>query len=286
MACYDDNYVEKNWKEWEEDEWYENICDWCDGTFCLGALSALFRKAVRFVLHVFCLCLVDVPKWSWKVLHHASMALCSFVLVLLAIISFASFSQIQQQAQTAAAQTGSGSCILFASYRSDHVELNTDHQTCSFAIGGEVVTFLGALALLVWFWAKARLGVGSSLDSVWLNLLQLLLLILLLVIAASCAAIMTAGLNHTCESHVPAASAGEPVQASGDYSGELIDQPCDALYFEVGTYDPPVKFYPKVSTAFITAWIGVVVLLLMLTATVVSFVGYQCRKNQTIIPNM
>ena len=281
MACFTDDDVEKDWDVWKEDGWYKSICN---NNFRADFCSSYVEPTATRMQCIFCLCFVDKSKWSWKSIHHTIMAVCSFLLVLLAIISFASFAQIQQQGLYAASELDSGSCILFASYKGDYIELNTETQSCNFGIGGEVLIFLFALLLVGWFWAKARFGTGGKLDSVWLNVLQLLVLVLLLILGFSCASIINAGLNHTCRSHVPSTDF-QWAEYDTPGSGEVVIQsPCDNLYFETGPFSEHVAFYHNIRVAEIAAWLVASLLLAMSVATIASFILYHCR-HQVNPPN-
>lgn len=278
MACLDNRKVVDDWDKWTDDK-YTAFCNRrCNRCSCKQRLC---QRLVRELLMIFCLCYVDSPKRSWTTLHHTVMAFCSFNLAILAIISFAPF----------ALMTGSDFCVLFS-----HKELNTDSQSCKFVLGGEVSKCLCALALVVWFWVKARFGFGAKLDSVWLNLIQLLFLVLVLMIAFSSAVIITIGLNHA--SNRPRLSDrydSDSVQNAGHHnfsdssfsisdekpgqhnSNDLVfDTDLNFSDFNISNEEPAHMIR---SVAEISAWIGVSGFVLMFAATIASFVGYLCKKE-------
>lgn len=85
------------------------------------------------------------PKRVASRFFNALLALAFFVLLILSIVSFSSFSYVYQRTNGAQGVT-SGSCILNANYHSDtDIELGSD-GSCRLGIGGEVV--IGVYAIL------------------------------------------------------------------------------------------------------------------------------------------
>ena len=238
-----------------------------------------------------------------KTPHHTAMAFGHIILAILAIISFVPFVRLQM--------TGSGFCFFLSSYK--EVIMNTASQSCIFA-QGEVIKFLCALVLVwfvlvVYYWVKARLGIGAKLDSVWLNLIQLFFIVLLLTVAFSCAVIITSGLNHAREPHLSGRYQNF-INFSFNVSNKMwitIPATClmiyipmrslgiiiSVIYFltssDLVTFNisnkEPANFCIWICVAEISAWFGVSILGLMFIATISSFVGHLC-KTEPIPTNM
>ena len=91
----------------------------------------------------------EKPKRVASRFFNALLALTFFVLLILSIVSFSSFSYVYQRTTGSDGVTG-GSCILNADYHSDDssIHLGSD-GSCRLGIGGEVVIAVYAILSIV-----------------------------------------------------------------------------------------------------------------------------------------
>ena len=124
-------------------------------------------------------------------------------------------------------------CILYASNKGELVEpLNKNSQICAFSFIGECVVGSFTAALTVWFAIKARCGVGWKAE-VWSSLVQLIVLIPLFLMATICATVITAGVQHTCESSI-----------FNNFTSNTSD--CAQLYFHGSPYEYYDYYYSSI----------------------------------------
>ena len=216
----------------------------------------------RVACGVFCRC----SQCSRARCHHTLMALCA----VLSATATASAAIIWGFVVNVLAEDRV--CILFASNKGELIEpLNKNSQICAFSFIGECVVGSFTTALTVWFAIKARCGVGWKAE-VWSSLVQLIVLMPLFLIATICATVITAGIQHTCESSI-----------FNNFTSNTSD--CAQLYFHGSTYvDSSIRreyiFLNWMLAVMIPAWTGTALLLILLFASMLSIMIHQLKVDR------
>lgn len=197
--------------------------------------------------------------WWLLKFWHVCMTLCSFLITILATI--------------AATTTGllttvfNSSCILFASYKSDHKDLTVDATACDVTFVGEILMASCTLLLTVWFVLKTQYSVGRKVSTYSL-LIQLIVLAMVLLLATICGTIITAGLRHSCDSyhaHINATSS---------------ETHCNKVPVILHSNETLLELHPfgLMMVVKVAVWMGAALVLILLVVTVLLIVIHQSEK--------
>uniref|UniRef100_A0A1X7VEM1 MARVEL domain-containing protein n=1 Tax=Amphimedon queenslandica TaxID=400682 RepID=A0A1X7VEM1_AMPQE len=175
------------------------------------------------------------PKRVASRFFNALLALAFFVLLILSIVSFSSFSYVYQRTNGAQGVT-SGSCILNADYHSDGntIDLGTD-GSCRLGIGGEVVIAVYAILSIVAMIIKI-VG-GWSMMSCFL-IFELVSVTLMMLLSFCTSVVTSVGFSLTCR----------------NFRSQHDGEGCSSS--NVGGY----HFQKGLQVAEATAWLGFAVL--------------------------